>query len=72
MTTAADLVAQHPHPPFEGRAPFYRWVKQILVEAGYEPVKAVFDEAGNCTVCGECGRCPGWHLKEELLSVDNT
>lgn len=22
---------------------------------------AVYDEGGNCRVCGEAGRCPGWH-----------
>ena len=40
-------------------------VRRELIRAGKKPVKAVYDEAGNCTTCGEAGRCPGWHAEGE-------
>ena len=24
-------------------------------------ISATYDAAGNCTICGEAGRCPGYH-----------
>lgn len=32
---------------------------------GVDPVRAVYDGAGNCVICGEAGRCPGWHHPDE-------
>lgn len=39
-------------------------VRRAMLRAGLKPVAAIYDEAGNCTVCGEAGRCPGWHDKD--------
>jgi hypothetical protein len=41
-------------------------VKRLLLKAGYNPVKASYDKAGNCKICGEAGRCPGWHTLQEI------
>ena len=44
----------------------YRRAYDALIAAGQKPVKAVFDQkTGNCTVCGKCLLCPGWHTEEE-------
>ena len=37
-------------------------VKRAFLCRGYSPILAHYDEAGNCTICGESGRCAGWHL----------
>jgi hypothetical protein len=40
---------------------YVRSVKRDLLRRGLKPIKAVFDNAGNCIACGEAGRCPGFH-----------
>ena len=35
--------------------------RRRLIKAGYVPIRAKYDTAGNCLTCGECGRCPGYH-----------
>ena len=37
--------------------------KQEILDRFETPVKAIYDEAGNCTFCGESGRCAGYHSK---------
>ena len=44
---------------------YYAKTKREILRSGETPVKAIWDEAGNCMVCGEAGRCPGWHTIEE-------
>jgi len=39
--------------------------RRRLVRAGHKPIRATYDAAGNCRICGECGRCPGWHYPGE-------
>jgi hypothetical protein len=41
-------------------------------DRGIEPVRATYDAAGNCTICGECGRCPGWHMPPPAIQTNNT
>jgi len=36
--------------------------EQQLVAGSYTIARASTDAAGNCPLCGEAGRCPGWHL----------
>jgi hypothetical protein len=47
------------------RSQFFTKQKGILLKSGKIPVKAIYDKAGNCIICGECGRCPGWHTVED-------
>lgn len=42
----------------------YYWTQ--LREAGKKTHIARYDAAGNCTSCGESGRCPGWHYEGEF------
>ena len=37
-----------------------------LIAQGITPIKAIYDEGMNCLICGESGRCPGWHTPDEL------
>lgn len=48
------------------RAKYTAKVKRELESQGYQPVKAVYDAGGNCTICGEAGRCPGWHKPSDI------
>lgn len=48
---------------------YQRKVRKAIVRAGFTPVKAERDEAGNCIVCWECGRCPGWHTSAEYAAA---
>ena len=46
---------------------YYATVKKAIILAGGTPIKAFYDDEGNCIYCGEAGNCPGWHpaIKEE-------
>jgi len=50
---------------FNTQAAYKRHVKNAYIDLGYKPLKAKYDNAGNCILCGESGRCPGWHLPFE-------
>lgn len=52
-------------PLYVNHAAYKRAMKRVLVKQGVTPIKARYDQAGNCTTCGEAGRCPGWHTTEE-------
>lgn len=39
--------------------------KKQLLAGGYIATNAQYDEAGNCLLCGESGRCFGWHIADE-------
>jgi hypothetical protein len=51
------------------RSQCYAKVKRELIKAGKYPVKAISDYAGNCLICGEAGRCPGWHTITETQAA---
>ncbi len=38
--------------------------RQAIVRSGRRAIRATFDDAGNCTTCGEAGRCPGYHAAD--------
>lgn len=67
MNTVKQILARLPARSFPTRAA-YRNHARILVVAvtGRQPFAAIEDTAGNCLVCGESGRCPGWHLEAEF------
>ncbi len=67
MKTARQILARLPHRCFESRAAFLTAnFRALASETGQQPHAAIEDHAGNCLVCGEAGRCPGWHLAEEF------
>lgn len=37
----------------------------VKAERRYGPVRAEVDRLGNCDICGEAGRCPGYHIHED-------
>lgn len=56
--------------PFPNRLAAEDAVRRLLVAANKRPVPAHRDRAGNCPICGEAGRCPGWHTIEERREAD--
>ena len=62
---AMEIISRLPHKTFKSEAAYYARNKRVIARAGYHPIKATFDSAGNCVVCGESGRCPGWHTEDE-------
>jgi predicted aldo/keto reductase-like oxidoreductase len=50
---------------YSSRVAYERAQYRAIKKTGTPPVKAQYDEAGNCVICGECGRCPGWHTPQE-------
>lgn len=47
---------------YPSRRAYYKAVKRAFSKYGITPARAAYDAEGNCLQCGECGRCPGWHL----------
>jgi hypothetical protein len=62
---AVEILAKLPYRLFPSRAAYYARNYRALRRIGLDPIRATWDEAGNCTVCGEAGRCPGWHTPEK-------
>ena len=62
-----DLLQAHPIKGFASHEDYSMAVRELLLRLGHTPVRAPFDSAGNCEICGECGRCPGWHIPSEKL-----
>lgn len=50
------------HGTYHRRAAYVRAFKRELQRLGYAVDMSQYDEAGNCTRCGEAGRCPGCHV----------
>lgn len=63
--TGIEAADQVPYKPGRTRVEFMRAVRGVLRRKGISCVPAVVDKDGNCTVCGEAGRCPGVHTHEE-------
>ncbi len=59
----------------KSRKNFMAHQKQIIIRDGKMPIKATYDNGGDCVFCGEAGRCPGWHtlreIKEHLANYGN-
>lgn len=56
-----DLLDAQPY-TLRTRADYTRFARALFRRHGFYTVTATYDEAGNCLLCGECGRCPGVHL----------
>ena len=59
-------------PAYKTRTQYNAKVRRSLIGSGKTPIKATYDDDGNCMVCGEAGRCPGWHTASELAPETNT
>ena len=44
------------------RKAYTAYVRRLLTRNGFPVVSARPDTDGNCTLCGEAGRCPGVHI----------
>lgn len=51
------------------RDSFEAQYRRALLKRGERMFRARFDINGNCLYCGEAGRCPGWHTKNEISNV---
>ncbi len=49
---------------FPYRDAMTKFIAAVIQTAGFHPVEPREDDAGNCVVCGEAGRCPGVHAFE--------
>jgi len=56
-------------PIVEERTPtaYTAWYRAALIAYHLKPIPAVEDEHGDCVICGEAGRCAGWHYEGEKL-----
>ena len=64
--SAMENAAQHIKTPTTRE----RWkdaVKKELWDMGEATVDAIYNSAGNCTICGEAGQCPGVHATSERM-----
>jgi hypothetical protein len=52
---------RHGSKPFPSRRAHNAATRAEFRRAGIVPVRAEYDTGGNCLVCGESGRCSGWH-----------
>lgn len=63
---AADAAVRRHGGGFITPTAFRSAVRRELEAAGLMAYRAIYDNAGNCRVCGESGRCPGWHTTTEI------
>ena len=56
-------------PLYPSLAAYHAATRAAIVRQGLTPIKAKEDHAGNCVVCDEAGRCPGWHAEPEVLAA---
>ena len=55
----------HHHGQYQSEQSYFRAVKKRILAMGLKPVRAKYDEFGDCLMCGESGRCPGYHPSVE-------
>lgn len=57
--------------PYRGPVSRRAWCARVyraITRHGLQPIRAQYDTAGNCTICGEAGRCPGWHVSADITA----
>ena len=47
-----------------------RFAHALFRRHGYRTVTATYDDAVNCLLCGESGRCPGVHLVPRTYNTE--
>ncbi len=63
-TTESEIQGTIPFKPNRTPKQYQREVYRAIVRSGYLARLADYDNEGNCVICGEAGRCPGWHINE--------
>lgn len=63
---AHDLMRALPARTYPSESAYRRAVRRAIERTGHHAIRAHYDAAGNCIICGECGRCPGWHFQSEV------
>ena len=58
----ADIVGCY----YPSRASYTTATKRAYDRLKIATVQATYDDGGNCQLCGECGRCPGWHVNPHI------
>ena len=56
-------------PLYPTRAAWHQATRRQILRRHKIPIPAHYDPAGNCRICGEAGRCPGWHYHGEPGAV---
>lgn len=64
--TTDQILDKLPYKLFPSRLALEQRNKQAILNAGHIPIRAILDDSGDCVICGEAGRCPGWHTKDDL------
>lgn len=64
--SAFEFAQRIPYQEGRTRAQFVAQLRRALRAARVPYGNATYDDAGNCRVCGEAGRCPGAHTLDEL------
>ncbi len=70
MKKAIDYAEGLPYPYPSHRA-FTAALRAKLRRNGVPYGNATYDDAGDCRVCGEAGRCPGVHTLDEIQAHRN-
>ncbi len=52
--------------PYRSKRAFTVAIRAKLRRNGVPYGNATYDDAGDCRVCGEAGRCPGVHTLDEI------
>ena len=66
LYTVVDTRLKQHNRPFCSRSALERAVKREFAKQGITAIRAQYDSYGDCMVCGECGRCPGYHTPDEV------
>ncbi len=69
MTTRDILAEPSRVMRFNSQREYQLAVRALIIHRGEKPIKASYNKAGNCTICGEAGRCPGWHTQDDIVSI---
>lgn len=60
------LLGDFPHKTYSSFEAYSLAVKRFFKKRGFQVQKAIYDSSGDCIYCGECGRCPGVHIKQPI------
>lgn len=52
-------------PMYPSREAFEDAQRAAIESRGLTPIRAQYDNRGDCFTCHESGRCPGWHTPDE-------
>jgi hypothetical protein len=50
---------------YKSRAQYEKAQRNAILKSGSVAYKAIYNKSGDCLICGEAGRCPGWHTSKE-------